>query len=580
MFKTNSLRASPRLLVLLGLCILPVSVLGQFWQGNTDGEYANLDQDYPNNYNNYHYPQYQGMGPYGQQQQQPQGQATVSSNADSDEDLDPEDVAFMKTYMQKFEYTSSTRGVEDPEETRIAIMRLQKMAGLTPTGMFNNETIARIRNSKRCGNSDKPVDTNEMRRRRYAIQHGWSKRKITWAIKNYTPDMQRATTTRVLVTSFQVWSDVAMLEFQQTKFPRADILVQFARGNHGDGYAFDGQGGTLAHAYFPGDGIGGDVHFDEDESFTDETMRGTNLFIVAAHEIGHSLGLAHSDVSSSLMAPYYQGYQSSFSLHTDDIKGIRSLYGARNQPPNRPRPPPGKPTIPNKGPKDRSICNARINTVAYGTIAGQPTPTLYIFSGEQFWVKRGNDAVSNALQTESVFVDMQDIPDAAFIRTFRGQKRMVFFSGSKIWEFSQGVYQPRNILERTGIRTNKIDAAFKWARNNKIYLFSRGLYWRLDENTMRAESGYPRVIKDNWRGRPGPFNAVWTENKDRTSYFLIGGQVSTFKDNEVYFVTPKKSFASDWLMCGQNIGSGTNAPITVSGTLLLASTLAAMKGML
>lgn len=94
MFKTNSLRASPRLLVLLGICLLPVSVLGQFWQGNTDGEYANLDQDYPNNYNNYNYPQYQGMGPNGQQQ--PQGQATVSSNADSDEDLDPEDVAFMK----------------------------------------------------------------------------------------------------------------------------------------------------------------------------------------------------------------------------------------------------------------------------------------------------------------------------------------------------------------------------------------------------------------------------------------------------------------------------------------------------
>lgn len=30
---------------------------------------------------------------------------------------------------------------------------------------------------------------------------------------------------------------------------------------------------------------------------------------------------------------------------------------------------------------------------------------------------------------------------------------------------------------------------------------------------MRAESGYPRVIKDNWRGRAGPFDAVWTENK-------------------------------------------------------------------
>ncbi|XP_054749394.1 matrix metalloproteinase-17-like [Lytechinus pictus] len=482
--------------------------------------------------------------------------------------------------MQKYEYTTATRGVEDPEETRQAIMRLQRMAGITPTGMFNNETIARIKNSKRCGNSDKPVDTEEMRKRRYAIQHGWSKRRLTWAIKNFTPDMDRATTNRVLTSSFQVWSDVARLDFTQTKFPRADILVVFARRSHGDGYPFDGPGGTLAHAYFPGDGIGGDVHFDEDEQFTDRTLRGTNLFIVAAHEIGHSLGLAHSDVGDSLMAPYYQGFKSTFQLHSDDIRGIQSLYGARSTPPNRPRPPPGSPNIPSKRPKDMAICNAPINAVTYGQIAGSPAPSLYIFSGERFWIKRGSEAVSNALQTESVFVDMQSIPDAAFIRSFRGQKRMVFFSGSEIWEYSAGTYHPQDIRQRTGIRANKIDAAFKWARNNKIYLFSNGLYWRLNENTLRADPGYPRVIKDNWRGRSGPFDAAWTEGKGGVSHFLTGKDVNTFKDNEVYFVTPRRSFASDWLMCGQNIGSGTKGPITVSGTLFLVSTLVTLKRVL
>jgi len=54
---------------------------------------------------------------------------------------------------------------------------------------------------------------------------------------------------------------------------------------------------------------------------------GANLLLVSTHELGHTLGLAHSGEPGAIMTPYYSTYSPLLQLGKDDIDGIQYLYG-------------------------------------------------------------------------------------------------------------------------------------------------------------------------------------------------------------------------------------------------------------
>ncbi|NWW38720.1 MMP7 protein, partial [Panurus biarmicus] len=227
------------------------------------------------------------------------------------------DTEKVKGYLDKFfPVFTKTQNISIEER----IKEMQKFFHLTVTGKLDRET-EEIMKLPRCGLPD--IGNYQT----FPETPKWEKTHLTYRILSRTLDLPRRKVDDAIKRALMVWSDVTPLTFQRVYLRQADIEIRFARREHGDGFPFDGQGGTLAHAFAPGEGRGGDAHFDEDEKWS-EVDQDINLFLVAAHEFGHSLGLDHSDVRGALMYPIYS-YQNpeTFKLSDDDRRGIQSLYG-------------------------------------------------------------------------------------------------------------------------------------------------------------------------------------------------------------------------------------------------------------
>ncbi|NXK19283.1 MMP7 protein, partial [Arenaria interpres] len=223
----------------------------------------------------------------------------------------------LKTYLDKF-FPTFTKTPSLSLEERIKEM--QRFFHLNITGNLTAET-AEIMKRARCG---LPDITGY---KALAESSRWEKTRLTYRIVTYTPDLTPKQVDNAIRKAFMVWSDVTPLEFERVFFGYADIMIGFAYFAHGDGNPFDGRGSVLAHAFGPGGGLGGDAHFDDSERWS-ETNKEINLFLVAAHEFGHSLGLSHSDDPTALMYPIYSYVDpSTFTLPEDDKQRIQNLYG-------------------------------------------------------------------------------------------------------------------------------------------------------------------------------------------------------------------------------------------------------------
>ncbi|XP_008824657.2 stromelysin-2-like, partial [Nannospalax galili] len=144
------------------------------------------------------------------------------------------------------------------------IQEMQKFLGLKVTGKLDSSTVE-VMHKPRCGVPDVGGFST------FPGTPKWRKNKLTYRIVNYTLDLPREAVDSAIEKALKVWEEVTPLSFSRIYEGEADIMVSFEVGAHGDFHYFDGPGHILAHAYPPGPGFYGDVHFDDDEKWTQGT---------------------------------------------------------------------------------------------------------------------------------------------------------------------------------------------------------------------------------------------------------------------------------------------------------------------
>nr|XP_010951492.1 neutrophil collagenase [Camelus bactrianus] len=442
------------------------------------------------------------------------------------ESPEEKNIKIVQDYLEKFYQLPKYRHPSERKKSASVIVEklkeMQRFFGLNVTGKQDEETLKTMQ-KPRCGVPDSG---------NFMLTPGhpkWKHTNLTYRIINQTTNLTNDVVERYIEEAFQLWKNASSLNITRVLQGEADIKIAFFQRDHGDNSPFDGPNGILAHAFQPGPGIGGDVHFDAEEMWTN-TSKDYNLYLVAAHEFGHSLGLSHSTDPGALMYPTYSFHEpSTYVLPQDDINGIQAIYGPADRP--------VQPT----GPTTPTACDPRLTFDAVTTLRGE----ILFFKDKYFWRKH-----PQVRRVELNFISLfwPTLPDgiqAAYEDFYRDV--VIVFKGKQYWALSGYDIQqgyPKDILNYGfPSSVHAIDAAASY--RGKTYFFVNNQFWRYDDQRQSMDPGYPKSIASTFQGIGSRVDAVFQRDD---VFFFFSGPIHYAFDFRYQRIT-KVERNNRWLNC-------------------------------
>jgi len=171
----------------------------------------------------------------------------------------------------------------------------------------------------------------------WPMSKNWPDGEVSYRLNNHSSDFIEDWQTRAIVVAFRTWQlRINRLKLRRERNPDAHVDMNISWEMLDK---FSGRN-VFAHAWFPGQGeISGDVEINDEAWMWQpgvhlSDMARPPLVPIMIHEIGHSLGLRHDTLGSSMnteiMYPSYNMGRKQTTLGPRDIKRIQERYGTRN----------------------------------------------------------------------------------------------------------------------------------------------------------------------------------------------------------------------------------------------------------